>query len=233
MKPSEYIEMDETTVGLVSHDTYSIGLEDIRLYNYENIVKFIATNVNYVGNNANRMVIGEYNIDDFSYKNVKIIQPPVYTSCEKNWIPISFHQHEELFIYKWSPFQIGKIDENNCLEIIKSYNIKSPDFHRIRGSSIFIENGEQDNLIGVVHFCEETTPRQYYHMLVTIDKTLQLPMHYSEPFCFENYGIEFCIGFTLKDDNYIFWISKKDNDAVMVTINKKEIPICNEVAYCL
>jgi len=233
MKPFQCNEMDESTVGLVSHDMYSVGLEDIRLYNFENVIKFIATNVNYVGSQANRMIIGEYDINNFCYKNVKIIQPPISTGCEKNWIPISFQKHEELFIYKWSPFQIGKIDENNCLEIIKSYNIKSPDFHRIRGSSIFIENGEHDNLIGVVHFCEETTPRQYYHMLVIIDKTLQLPSHYSEPFCFQHHGIEFCIGFTIKDDNYVFWVSKKDNDAVMVTINKKEIAICNEVAFCL
>jgi hypothetical protein len=141
-------------------------------------------------------------------------------------------QEEELFIYKWSPFQLGKINiETNQLEITQSYEIKSPDFHRIRGSTIFIDNGE--NLLGVVHFCEETWPRQYYHLLVTLDKETFKPISYSDPFCFQHYGVEFCIGFTIQYNKYIFWISKKDNDAIMVSVDKDKIPICNSIFPCL
>jgi len=226
--PKGYHEMDETNIGLISYDMYSVGLEDIRLYSYNGIVKFIATNVNYVGNRANRMIIGEYDIKNHCYVNSKIIQPPTKTSCEKNWVPI-IKDGNELFIYTWSPFQIGKINqETNALEIVESHNISSPDFHRIRGSTIFIDY-DDSYMIGVVHFCEETWPRQYYHMLVILDKNTLRPISYSDPFCFQHYGVEFCIGFTMINEDYVFWVSKKDNDTVMVKIDSSEIPIHHKI----
>ena len=228
--PYGYDEMDETNICLQHNDSYSVGLEDIRLYSYNSIIKFIATNVNYIGNRANRMIVGEYDINNRSYVNSKIIQPPTKTRCEKNWVPI-IKDGEELFIYTWSPFQIGKINpETNQLEIVESHNILSPDFHRIRGSSIFIDYGDS-YMIGVVHFCEETWPRQYYHILVILDKNTLRPISYSDPFCFQHYGVEFCIGFTMTDDNYVFWVSKKDNDTVMVSADFSEIPVHHTVNY--
>jgi len=222
--PVSYNEMDESNIGLESHDSYSMGLEDIRLYSYKDTIKYIATNVNYVGNRANRMIIGEYDIINNTYINSKLIQPPIPTPCEKNWIPIVKNE-EEYFIYKWSPFQIGKISpETNRLEIIETHEVNSPDFNRIRGSSIFIPFTEE-SIIGVVHFCEETIPRQYYHMLVTLDKTTLKPLTYSDPFCFQHFGVEFCIGFTIKDGKYVFWVSKKDNDTIMVSIDSIAIPL--------
>jgi hypothetical protein len=227
--PNSYNEMDDTTVNIESHDTYSIGLEDIRLYTYQNTIKFIATNVNYIGDRANRMIIGNYDPHGLNYSNCQILQPPTYTGCEKNWIPI-IKDDTEYFIYKWSPFQLGKMNtETNTLEITESYEIRSHDFHRIRGSTIFIDKGEF--LLGVVHFCEETYPRQYYHMLVTLDRETLKPLQFSDPFCFQHIGVEFCIGFTKQNDKYVFWISKKDNDAIMVKVNVDEIPICHTISH--
>jgi hypothetical protein len=226
--PYGYVEMDESTIGFEHNDSYAVGLEDIRLYSYNGVVKFIATNVNYIGNRANRMIIGEYDIDNNRYVNSKIIQPPIITLCEKNWVPI-IKNGEECFIYKWCPFQIGKINtETKRLEIIESYEIPSSEFNRIRGSSIFIDYDEK-YLIGVVHFCEETFPRQYYHMLVILDKNTLRPISYSDPFCFQHYGVEFCIGFTMINEDYVFWVSKKDNDTVMVKIDSSEIPIHHKI----
>jgi hypothetical protein len=175
------------------------------------------------------MIIGDYDIKSCQYLNSKIIQPPTQTRCEKNWIPL-INGNDEYFIYKWSPFEIGKINnDKNQLEIIKSYEMLSPDFHRIRGSTIFIDNINQKNLIGVVHYSEQTPPRQYYHILVTLDKETNLPISYSDPFCFQHHGVEFCIGFTIKDEKYVFWISKKDNDPIMASIDINEIPMRNDV----
>lgn len=223
------IEMGEQNIKLANYDMYSVGLEDIRLYSHNDKIKYIATNVNYVGNLANRMIVGYYDLISYEYFNSKIIQPPKQTMCEKNWIPLII-DNEEFFIYKWSPFELGKIDYNmNQLEIIKSYEIKSPDFHRFRGSSIFINNIDNLNLIGVVHYCEESRPRQYFHVLVMLDKKTAKPLFYSDPFCFQHYGVEFCIGFAIKNNKYVFWISKKDNDAIMVSIDINEIPIRHNV----
>jgi hypothetical protein len=240
--PLNYVEMDESTVGLVSHNMYSMGLEDIRLYSYQNKVRFIATNVNYVGSRSNRMIVGDYDPEIGQYSDCRIIQPPTDTSCEKNWIPI-VRGEEEFFVYTWSPYRLGKINyDTNQLEIVESYEIKSPDFHRIRGSSIFVKNARngkngrngkdgKDALVGVVHYCEETNPRQYYHMLVSLDQHTLLPIAYSDPFCFQHYGVEFCIGFTIKEGKYVFWVSKKDNETIMVTIEKEDILLRHVVVY--
>jgi hypothetical protein len=56
-------------------------------------------------------------------------------------------------------------------------------------------------------------------------------LHYSDPFCFQHYGVEFCIGFTIKDSRYFFWVTKKDNDTVMVSIDFNEIPLYHTVKY--
>jgi len=228
--PVSHEEMSEEKIEFENHDSYSIGLEDIRLYEHNNTVKFIATNVNYIGKRGNRMIIGDYDTESYSFLNCKILQPPNHTSCEKNWVPLTI-DNTECFIYKWCPFKLGKIsEESNQLEIFSSDEIKSPDFHRIRGSTIFIDRG--DDLVGIVHFCEETHPmRQYYHILVTLDKQTFKPVSYSDPFCFLHYGVEFCIGFSIENDKYLFWISKKDNDATMVSVNIDEIPIRHNILY--
>lgn len=219
--PTCYKEMLDSTVELVSIDRYSHGLEDIRLFEYNGKLCFISTNVNYSPNGKNRMLIGEYNINKLSYENCRVLEPPTDTYCEKNWIPI-VKNNELNFIYSWSPIQIGKLmNDNKTLEIIQTYEIIEPNFRKVRGSSIFIEDG--NTLLGIVHFSEEMKPRHYYHMLVRLEKNTFKPLSYSEPFCFQHYGVEFCIGFTILNNDYVFWVSKKDNDTVMVTIPREEI----------
>jgi hypothetical protein len=244
--PNEYKEMMDSSIELNSTNCYSHGLEDIRLFEYNGKICFISTNVNYSTNGKNRMLIGEYNIEKLSYDNCKVLEPPTDTYCEKNWIPIiktianggdhnennnddNNKKREELyFIYSWSPMQIGKIGEDGkTLEIVQQYEISKPIFKKVRGSSVFIDDG--DTLLGIVHFSEEMKPRHYFHMFVRLEKDTFKPISYSKPFCFQHYGVEFCLGFTMKKDEYIFWISKKDNDTVMVSINKNEIPICNNI----
>jgi hypothetical protein len=227
--PIYYKEMLDSSIELTSTDRYSHGLEDIRLFEYNNKIYFISTNVNYSINGKNRMLIGEYNLNKQSYNNCKVLEPPTDTYCEKNWIPIvkKIDEKEELyFIYSWSPMQIGKIGEDGkTLEIVETYEIYEPNFKKVRGSSVFIE--DDNTLLGIVHFSEDMSPRHYFHMLVRLEKQTFKPISYSEPFCFQHYGVEFCIGFTKVEEEYIFWISKKDNDTVMVKINKDEIPISN------
>ena len=66
-------------------------------------------------------------------------------------------------------------------------------------------------------------------MLVTLDKTTLKPLTYSDPFCFQHYGVEFCIGFTIKDGKYVFWVSKKDNDTIMASVDCIAIPLNHKV----
>lgn len=212
--PTSFRTMVENTGLSRFSGTYSRGLEDIRIYeSAEGGIKCIATNMNYSAGGRNRMVVGDYCVDTCEIKNGRILQPPVESYCEKNWIPIG----DGMFIYQWSPFQIGRLDESGRLRIVIEHKIVAPQFHRVRGSSIFTRV-EGEGYLGVVHFSEEGSPRHYFHMMVLLDSVSFLPKKYSQPFCFQTLGIEFCIGFTVEGGEYIFWISRMDRDPMVIKI---------------
>lgn len=226
MIPLCYGMMNDETVNLPSTNRYSHGLEDMRLFEYRGKLHFICTNVNYSPNGRNSMMMGEYDPENLRYNHCRILEPPEDTWCEKNWIPIV--KGDELFIiYSWSPMKIGKIgddeNEDNKLSIVATFLSKLPYFHKVRGSTTFTEH--DGALLGLVHFSDETHPRQYFHMLVRLDRETLEPIGHSDPFCFLHFGIEFCIGFRVEEDNYTFWISKRDNDATVIKVKRKELPI--------
>lgn len=233
LTPIDFNIMEET-IDLPKHDFYSRGIEDLRLYSIGDKVKYIATTVGYYHTTGNRMIVGEYDIENKCYKDSHLIEPPTDTFCEKNWIPIvktnDNGNQEELFIYRWQPFEIGKIVENENgerkLEIVSTHDATkiAPFFHKIRGSAPLVEHNGY--LVGVVHFSEEKKPRNYYHIMVILDKETYAPLKYSRPFYFKNIGIEFCIGFSINENKYWFWISQLDRDPMLVSIDIDKIDIC-------
>jgi hypothetical protein len=62
-------------------------------------------------------------------------------------------------------------------------------------------------------------------MMVVLQKDTFQPIRYSEPFCFQHIGIEFCTGFRIDKENrkYILWISKWDRDPLMISFGYDEI----------
>ena len=207
-------------------EAYSHGLEDLRLYEIDGKIKCSATNLNHVdGSGRSRILVGDYCVDSGIIRNGVVVQPPSETWCEKNWIPIVY-QSEECFVYQWYPFQIGKI-ESGSLVIVCEMDLKCPLFRNVRGSSVFVHE-DQGRCLGVVHFSEEGSPRKYYHMLVEMEECI--PVRYSQPFCFQTLSVEFCIGFAVNGDNYIFWISRMDRDLAMVIVPRGEI-LCNNNVY--
>jgi hypothetical protein len=214
------------------------GLEDVRLYPKivneitENIIGFIATQREYSSERVNRMVIGNYCIDGSgraekgSFTDCAVIEPPVYTACEKNWAPIVCT--EQLFIYRWFPMEIGKII-NNKLQIVKVYDVPKMVFNGIKGSTIFREYDDENGamLIGIVHYSIETCPRSYYHQIVWLDKISLKPVKISIPFHFFKEGIEFCIGMTVIGDKMRCWLSRHDCNTTWIEFNYKKIGLYN------
>lgn len=209
-------------------EAYSRGLEDLRLYEIGGKIKCSATNLNHVdGSGRSRIIVGDYCLDTGTICNGTVVNPPNETRCEKNWIPIVY-QGEECFVYKWSPFQIGKIDTiTQNLTIVCELDLKCPLFRHVRGSSVFVMDDES-RCLGIVHFSEEGSPRKYYHMLVEMEEGI--PIHYSQPFCFQTLSVEFCIGFAVDSSRYVFWISRMDRDPAMVIVPRCEI-LCNNNVY--
>jgi hypothetical protein len=202
------------------------GMEDIRLFcdGGEPVVKFTATSVNYSNTHYNRIISGIYDIDGAELKNCRVISPPNDNewTCEKNWVPVG--GGENRYVYRWSPFEIGEVGADNKLRIQMSMPVNSPICQKFRGSGIFAK-GDDGRQVGVVHFSEGNAPRHYFHCLVMLDATGTFPVKYSQPFYFEKIGIEFCIGFCVKNGKYHFWISRFDRDPLLVVIGTNKIPV--------
>ena len=243
MLPLYYEEMMETDIGLSRlANCFSQGLEDIRLYiDGSGDLRFIATTANYSPNGCNQMCVGKYDMESRRFLDGRILkQPPefygtdtVLQKYEKNWIPICFYENNiaDSFIYKW-----GSLGNDLCIcsdngKIIKRHSVFNPLFNKLKGSTIFIDYKNSKSmesseyLIGLVHISEDGEPRHYSHLLVLLDKTDLKPLKYSELFCFETVGIEFCIGFTIMRDEYLFWISRHDREPLLIRIKMTEIPL--------
>lgn len=196
----------------------SVGLEDIRLYQYNKKTHYIATTFEYAKDDSGKMITGIYNTDKYTVEENVLIQSPTNQTIEKNWVPV----HDNIIVYKWSPITIGELCiETQELNIICEIKNQHPIFKNVRGSSPFISTDV--GYLAVVHYSEEHSPRHYYHMMVLLNKATYEIIRFSKTFCFESLGIEFCIGFTIKESNYVFWISRHDRNPVQLIIPFTEI----------
>jgi glycosyltransferase involved in cell wall biosynthesis len=204
-------KMDDLTVDMKKLTANVKGLEDIRLFSN----KFIAVSYGEYSKNGDvQIVVGDYDGTNGNYNNCNVIPSPINNKCEKNWLPIP---DTDMYIYKWSPFQIGKI-ENNKLIITIEHKVQ-PLFELFRGSTPPIAVNEK--LWSMVHFVDHTTPRIYYHCFVEIDKTTYQPIQLSLPFKFKSSSsVEYCISCRSIDDRNIeCYVSFMDSDPHRVIIN--------------
>lgn len=213
----------------------SAGLEDIRLWeDHQRKVKYIASIREH--NNKTSICVGDYDIDTAKIMNINVLQSPCDSFCEKNWIPFGVtSKKHNLYIYKWNPMQqYNEETQKLCKENPDCTTPKQylPFFDKIRGSTVFkfIEERDchgisRDSYIGVVHYSDETTPRQYYHILVKINAASNSIKQFSNPFYFgETPGIEFCISFELcNQQDYIFWVSRFDSMPTLFYVADKSI----------
>jgi len=202
------------------------GIEDIRLYVFQNKLKFVATTVNYSGCANNRVIRGDYeNVIGFRLKNVQVLEPPQSTPKEKNWIPFIPHndKSKEYFIYSWNPFQMGVIKDNK-LEITHTYDVHFPYRGAVRGSSNIVYDKHANKYVGLVHINEEhSLPKQYFHMVVWLDAETYKPVQYSKLFYFDVYGPEFCLSMKQTKEQYMFWISRYDQDPATFFVDRSTL----------
>ena len=218
-----------TEVYKKNNDSRIQGLEDVRLFVHNDTIYCSAVSTEFT--KKNRIVIGNYDIENLKIKNVKPLSPPTDTDCEKNWIYVPNKNLTEEkskgkmnFIYEWHPLKIGSVEENDTLSIHTVY--ETPKFFsRFRGSSPLVEY--RNKLWAVVHIVKYSTPRVYYHCLVSFDKETMKPISYSVQFCFRKLQIEYCIGLHIKDDTFCFIFSENDSNTGMITIPFDKIHFMN------
>ena len=202
------------------------GVEDIRLYQHKGQLKFIATSVNYSGCASNRMIYGNYDIEDHQLKNIRVLPSD---KKEKNWVPLESRTEpeKEYFVYSWNPvFQIVELREDGKIDMVHSHptTLLFPYKQMIKGSSNIVYDSYMKCYVAIVHICEEKSlPKEYYHILVWLDQETYKPTAISKLFFFDVYGPEFCLSMKVTNEQYIFWISRLDRDPVTVYVNKKTL----------
>jgi hypothetical protein len=212
---NERLFKNESVTDIQAFPTRIKGLEDLRLFTFQNKIYYTATTQEFSYTNTNRIVMGIYDIDSLSYINNKTLRPPHETDCEKNWIPINYKDEKILFIYKWHPLQIGELDNSNKLNI--TITNETPKFFRnYRGSSNVCEHNGQ--LWCITHGVKFTTPRKYYHQIVVLDSQTFKVVKYSVPFYFNNFTIEYCVGMQIFNNEMAIMFSQNDMNPCLLRI---------------
>ena len=123
---------------------------------------------------ANKDLLKEFN----SYDNF------VFTKCDINDLE---------FIYGWNPLRIYLLDP---FRLIKS--IKTPEvFSEFRGSTSVVKMNDLNYVV-----THSVVSSKYLHHLIALDNYGN-PIFYSKPFSFEGEAIEYCLSFSILNNDII------------------------------
>lgn len=207
----EPVRMKDQSITLPRRDHHILGLEDVRLYrDKNNQTRFVATSSEY--SETIRIVTGEVDVVKGEYKNVKVVNSPLGSDCEKNWIPI--HGTDDI-VYSWNPLRIGHLegDELKFDKVIPTPWV----FQHLRGSAPPIR--VKDELWCLAHFVMYTTPRKYFHCIVSLHPETYAPIRMSMPFVFRNEGIEYCLSMTQEKKDIQFIFSSWDDNPTVARVS--------------
>ena len=188
------------------------GIEDVRVYEWNNQTYFTGVSYGEYIENQIGIVHGIYDEKENALKNVRAVLSPLHT-VEKNWVNI---KGTENFVYSWYPLRIGKIREN---KMVFFKQIQTPKyFCLLRGSTEGIEINSK--IYFLVHFVENSKIRKYYHLFVILDKNTFQPLSFSLPFYFRKNEIEYCVGMRkVKENSVECFVSLNDKNPVSIEIH--------------
>ncbi len=177
------------------------GYEDVRLFNYNGIIKTIGAIEN---NGLIKVAIGEYDYNKNCIKNM-IILNPTFTkqNVEKNWVYFKNFENKLKIIYSWYPLRICE-SINNLLVITRKVNMPHF-FEKARGSTCGVWLNDE-----IWFICHRNNNLNYTHFFVVFDKYMNL-LRYSNEFKLENKDIEFISGLELTNDKILLTYSVFDN----------------------
>ena len=185
------------------------GLEDVRLYEEGGRLRFVATQREWSPTRQNRILRGD--VIGPCMTKFEVLEPPTSSGCEKNWIPFGSD-----FIYGFHPLQMGAVKDGQLS--LHTEWATPPSWASMRGSTVPVEF--QGGSWLVVHSSDEAVPRHYRHRLLVLEPATGRPLQSSPLFVFGRDGIEFCIGFCIreKEQEVQFWYSQHDCDPVWLTV---------------
>jgi tetratricopeptide (TPR) repeat protein len=195
-----------------------IGLEDVRLVNWDDKFYYTGVRRDTTTNGVGRMELSEIvNNAEISRNR---IEPPTSSYCEKNWMPILDMPYHYV---KWTfPLEVVKVDPitNTSETVVKKENIK--DFPRdVRGGSQVIPFG--DYRIALTHEVDlwnnenRRKDGQYYHRFIVWDKDWNV-VTYTDDFKFMTARIEFACGMAVHKDHILVTFAFQDTTSFLLKI---------------
>lgn len=212
-------------------DTYEpkwdfVGLEDARIFEWENKLYISGVRRDTTTNGEGRMELSEIIVTDESVKEVSRfrIPPPndPNSYCEKNWMPILDLPYHYV---KWgNPTEVVKVnpDTKTCATVFTSDRISLP--RDLRGGSQIIS--WKDYYLTFTHevdlFQSETDRKdaRYYHRIILWDKNWNI-VKYSNEFSLMDGHVEFCVGLTKYKEDFLITFGFQDNAAYLLKFSEK------------
>jgi len=202
-------EIQFMTSDLPTFPTHILGLEDVRLFAYNNQLFYTAATKSSTPDTNYHIVLGNYDISNNQLMNSRILDHPIKKPCEKNWLLLD-HNNKQTVLYNWSPLEILTVDpSSNILQPFRTHPTP-PYFQKLRGSANPVLNN--DKIWCLTHVVKHGTPRKYYHHFVILSKDTLKPELISTPFYFQTHGIEYCLGLDIQDNQATFYYSTWDAD---------------------
>ena len=238
LRTTNYItELDEnldtvyyTKIDTSKFDTYEpqwefVGLEDVRLIQWENKIYGIGVRRDLDTKGTGRMELSELEFDDTQVKEVSRYRipgpPPDNEYCMKNCTPI---EGRPFHLLKWSnPTALMKFNPNGQPTEVFETTKYTPMKNDMRGGSQVIEwNG---GYLTLVHETELYKSEQgnknatYRHRFIYWDKDFK-NQKFSKLFSFLNMKIEFCCGLAKYNDDFLFTFGAQDNAAYILQVSQ-------------
>jgi len=229
-----YCELDDNLnitkyhkIDTSAFDTYEpqwdfIGLEDARIFEWNNKLYLSGVRRDTTTNGQGRMELSE--IDGVKEISRVRIEPPVDSYCEKNWMPII----DRPFHYvKWgNPTEVVEVDPiaGTSKTVSVSGAISLP--RDLRGGTQILPF--KDGYFAITHevdlFNSEEGRKDavYYHRFVVWDKNFNIT-HVTPEFHFMDADVEFSIGMAEYGDDYLITFGFQDNAAYILKAPKQTI----------
>ena len=204
-----------------------VGLEDIRLFSWNNTLYGSGVRRDTTTNGTGRMELSELQIQQHTVKEVSRWRIPApgdnLSYCEKNWMPVL---DKPWHYIKWTnPTEVVQVNpvKNTCETVVLNESTYIPGYSDFRGGSQVIP--WRGNYIALIHevrlFNSELFRKdgKYYHRFIMWDRNFNL-LKIGKLFNFIDADIEFCCGLAHKDDMFYATFGFQDNAAYILRFNE-------------
>lgn len=209
-------------------DTYPpqwefVGLEDVRLINWNNKIYGIGVRRDLDTKGTGRMELSELEFDNMQVKEIARYRipgpPPDNEYCMKNCTPI---EDKPFCLLKWTnPTALMKFDPNGKETEVYTTTDYKTGYNDMRGGSQVIK--WKDGYLTLIHETELYRSEQgrknatYRHRFVFWDNEFK-NQKFSKLFSFLNMKIEFCCGISLYKNDFLITFGSQDNAAYILRV---------------